>query len=46
MSESFNSNEPIVWRLLEGMIVNVLVFIAVIVVVCSSAWDFIMNLFK
>ena len=46
MSESFNSHEPIVWRLLEGMIVNVLVFIAVIVLVCSSAWDFIMNLFK
>ena len=46
MSESFNSHEPLLWRMLEGMVVNILVFIAVIVLVCSSAWDFISGLFK
>ncbi len=34
-------SEPIMWKLLEALLVNVLVLISVVVVLVSMVWDWI-----
>lgn len=39
-------NEPVVWRLLEALLVNVLIVVSIVVMLVSMVWDWISGFFQ